>query len=231
MSRNICEAYDHAVASATECGLSPGNILHALKADFISGDDAFALLARGALWRRIGLVKAEIVVDGPWFDVEWPHENAQRVEAWLMPIMSGDDVIDLVAFSEDGKHAGKVWRLVGACASIGLPLDLADRPIERALWIFRRPMHWLLHWLGACRDNLKWLEATETGPEAFAALVLDPEKVRWAPYRVERASAMACFEEILFGDSPELRDMAMEKMRLEPPPFPRLRSRKMGGER
>ena len=83
-----------------------------------------------------------------------------------------------------------------------------------------------MHWLEQCRANPKWLDAEETGPEAFSALIIDPKKVNWRTHRVEAAGPFAAVDEIRFADDPDLRDQVMKEMKLELPNLPRLRARK-----
>lgn len=227
MSRDIQDTYERAAAAATDCGYAPGRGLKAIAEGFALKDDAFGLLAQNALARRIGLVKTDIVIDGAFFDIECLlQRRAHGVAAWVMPVYSVPafasneaGLVDLIAFADDGVHAGKSWRLVGACDAIGLPFETA----QRVLTVYTQPKNWLAHWLKACAADVKWLDAEETGPEAFAALVLDAKKIRWQPYRVEPLST-AQFEEIRFGDLPALRDAVLKEMQLELPRLPRLRA-------
>lgn len=227
MSRDIYETYERAIAVATDGGNAPGRVLKDIAAAFELGDDAISVLARNALWRRIGLVKTEIAVDGPRFDVHCLYQRAARgIEAWVMPVYAVPafgsreaEMEDLIAFGASGAQAGKVWRHVCAIDAIGLPFEAA----QRVLTVFTQPKLWLQHWLDACRDNLGWLSAVETGPEAFATLVLDPKKINWRTHSIEPLLT-ASFDEIRFADSPALREAVAREQKLPELKFPRLRA-------
>lgn len=229
MSRDIYEVYENAQAAATDCGLAPGRMLSAIGAAFDLKDDAFGMLARWALLRRILLIKCDIVVDGPWFDLQFCPSTGklEGSSAWLMPMQkpraTGEDEIvflDLVAFADEGPRAGGVWRLVGAVDCAGWP---AGKSGQRFMTVFTQPKLWLRHWLDQCRDNPNWLSFAETGPDAFATLVLDPARQDWRSHQIE-ALDTAAFEEIRFADSPELRDLVSRKMQLPELKVPRLRA-------
>lgn len=225
MSRDIHETYERAIAAATDLGNAPGRVLNALVDSFALKDDAFGHLARAALWRERGLVKTEIALDGPYFDIECLYQrNAKGVSAWVMPVFSVPafgaheaDIVDLVAFADDGKHAGQVWRLVGAVDHIGL--DMCDEQAgQRVLNIFTQPKNWWQHWLTSCAPDVKWLSEPSTGPEIFAALVLDPKKVNW------RLLWESGYQEIRFCDSVALRDQVKMEMQRALDRLPRLRA-------
>lgn len=226
MSRDIYDPYERAIAAATDCGFAPGRVLNDIVDGFELKDDAFGLFARDVLFRKIGLIKAEITIGGPWFDVDCLYQRSPSQRAWIMPIYQvpafgarEGELIDLVAFADDGPHAGRTWRLIGACDAIGLPFEST----QRVLTVFTQPKLWLAHWLKACTDNFKWLDAAETGPESFSALVLDAKKITWKSHRLEPL-ATAQFDEIRFADSPALRDAVFNEMKLDPPRLPRLRA-------
>lgn len=230
MGRNLHEAYRRAIASATDVGQAPGRLLNAIAESFNLKADGFGILAVNALWRRIGLVNTKIVIDDPWFDVDGMYQPMGNWNAWVLPIwqvpsFGGDaeaDMLDLIAFSEEGAQAGKTFRMVGGVDHVGL--EFAGG--QRVMWIFRKPKNWLLHWVECCRENHRWLDSEETGPEAFGALIIDPSKVNWRTHRIEAAGPFAGVEEIRFADDPELRDQVTREMKLELPNLPRLRARK-----
>lgn len=230
MGRNIHEAYNRAIAAATDIGQAPGRLLNAIATSFGLKADGYGILACNALWRRIGVVNAKIVIDGPWFEVDSVYQPTGSWNAWVMPVQmvpsfggtDDSELLDLVAFGEDGVHLGKTWRMVGAIDHVGLELVAG----QRVAWVFRNPKNWLLHWLDCCKENPNWLDAPETGPEAFGALVLEPRKIDWRTHRIEQAGTFAGVDEIRFADDPELRDLVTREMKLELPSQPRLRARK-----
>lgn len=233
MSRDVYETYERAIDLATDSGQAPGLLLSQIEIAFgLDIADSLALQMRNALWRRIGLVRCEVVIDGANFDVPSRHQGPSGWLAWVMPVVrtpalggGGAEYEDLIAFCDEGKHAGKVWRLLGSVDAVGLPFE-TDR---RTLTVFTQPKLWLQYWLKACRAESapeKCLEAAETGPEAFAALVLDPKKVRWAPIVDVHSTIPLSIQEVRFPDSAELRALVEKEMRLKLPALPRLRAAK-----
>lgn len=228
-ARDVYEAYDRAIWHATDGGCAPGRLLAQIKASFGLGDSAFDVMALDRLWRCIGLARCEITIDGPRFDIVSRHQG-KGWPAWVMPVVTAPafgggetEYEDLLAFADDGPHAGKVWQLNGNVAAIGL-----DRPDgERTLRIFTQPKRWVDYWVRLCRDAYPTLrEHTYPGPETVAALVLQPNRVRWKP-RIEVVGVVpATIEDLLFPDSPELRALVEKEMRLPPLKLPRLRAAK-----
>lgn len=181
MSDDIRSAYLRAVAYATDDGNAPGKALSAI-ADTFDLSGPIGMEATLALFRRMGLVRAPIEIDGARFTVACRYQPGTTLLAWIMPVQQvprfgADDaeLIDLVAFADAGEHAGKVWRLSLACDAVGLDLDAG----RRTLIAFRDPFAWLKNWLKACAEDFQLLLDPCCGPEALAALLLDARKICW----------------------------------------------------
>lgn len=230
MSVNIHDSYRRAIAHATDMGEAPGRLLNAVASLFELKSDGFGILAVNSLWRRVGLVNAPITIDDNRFEVDSLYQPSGGWPAWVLPVQqipafggfADGEMIDLVAFTDEGRHKGRVWRALCAADHVGLEHAIG----QRVVWIFRDPKNWLAHWLEQCRENPKWLDAEETGPEAFGALVLDERKINWRTHRIEESGPLSGAQEILFADDPGMRDRVLKEMKLELPQLPRLRARK-----
>lgn len=226
MSRDVGEVYSRAIAQATDDGFAPGRLWAKVDAAFGLGSDSpFDLLARDALIRRVGLVRTPIAIDGRYFDLADPLRERSGFPAWVMPVMrvpgfggAEPEFDDLIAFADDGAHAGKSWRLLDACAAVGEPAEPG-----RSLLVFEGPKAWLECWLAALRAHenpqaaLRALHAPETGPESFAMLCLRARSVNW------RSPRFTELEDIRFVDCPHLRPLVVKEMEALIPKLPRLR--------
>lgn len=228
MSRDAGEVYQRAISLATDNGYSPGLLWSKVDASFgLSGVTGFDLLARDALIRRIGLVRARIEVDGLFFDLADPYRGERAgFEAWVLPVWRvpgfggvEPECDELIAFADSGPRAGGCWRLLDGVAAVGEPVGRD----ARSLYVFEGPKAWLAYWLEslrACSDPrvaVRSLTADETGPESFAMLVLNARRVMW------RATHFCELEDIRFVDCPRLQGMVEKEMRALIPKLPRLR--------
>lgn len=228
MSRDAGEVYQRAIAASTDDGFAPGRLWAKIDAAFgLGSESAFDLLARDALIRRVGLVHAPITIDGAFFDLPDCYRERSGFPAWIMPVWrvpgfgGGEaECDDLIAFADEGPHAGKSWRLLDGCAAVGEPAVPG-----RSLLVFEGPKVWLEHWLAALRRTdphyaVRALHAPETGPESFAMLVLNARRVNW------RAQHFQDLEDIRFVDCAPLRGLVEAEMRALIPKLPRLRALK-----
>lgn len=233
MSRDIGEAYARAVALATDDHNAPGRLGVAVDAAFgLDGVTPQDVWFREALIRSIGLVHCPVTLDGHGhFDVPSLYQGPPGWPAWVLPVRAwgaGDDgeplLEDLIAWCDEGKHAGKVWTMMGYTPAIGLD-SVPDG--QRAVDVFVQPKLWLLNWLKLCRERFAVMGAVEPPwPDQLAALVLDPKRVRWRPDVAVYPIVPLTVDSINFRDSPALRDYVARVMRLELPPLPRLRAAK-----
>ncbi len=209
MSSHVTQIY-------RQCAKSPYGLTDSRS---ISGDDliysAFKLhewgedhhLA-GSTLMSMGLVRGRIVIEsGKWWRLAEPGEFARG--AWIMPVFQDDDIVELVAFAAGGDIGP--WMLVGTIDQIGL-----ERRAEK-LVLFTQPYQWLRHWLRQCRENPNWLRAPETGPEAFAALIIDRDRIDWQPYRIEAKGALAGVESVHCADDPTLAEFVALRANVKPP--------------
>jgi hypothetical protein len=169
-------------------------------------------------------LRAQIAIDGRFFDLADPYRERSGIAAWLMPVWrvpgfggAEAECDDLIAFAGDGPHAGKDWRLVDGCAAVGEPAEPG-----RSLLVYKGPKAWLAYWLASLRlhapqASLRALHAPETGPESFAMLVLNARRVNW------RADHFQGLEDIRFVDCPELQPLVEREMAALVPKLPRLR--------
>jgi hypothetical protein len=209
MSLHVAQVYERAKRSPIDSDRLQWDDLFvsAFKLQQNWGDD-FA--AAGAALMLSGLARTRIINDGKWWRLpDLGEPNARG--AWVMPIYEGDDLIELVAFAAGGKIGP--WFLVGGVDGIGLEYPREDKKLV----IFTQPYEWIMYWLKQCRQNPAWLSAPETQPWAFAALVLDRDRIDWRPYRIEPAGVTAGFEEVYCADDPTLAELII---RAAKPPTP-----------